>query len=129
MGQSIGMDEFITYGHSNWGPESPLLWRSRLAPAFRTSRTKRRKSAANFFFITFLTTSTCGHASAVSGTALSDENGVCRRRFNPFAVLANQILQSIHRFRFWDIELNGGFAPAEIHFFTSRAPVTPNTNP
>src|SRR5436190_1834925 len=108
------MDEFITYGHSNWGPESPLLWDSRLAPISRADRTKRRKSATSFFFITFLTTSAYGHASAVSGTALSDENGVCWRGLNPFPVLPNQILQPIHCLRFWNIELNRGLAHIEI---------------
>src|SRR6266403_5982594 len=106
MGSSIGMDEFLTYGHSNWGPESPLLWDSRLVPAFRTVKTKRRKSATNFFFITFLTTAACGHASAVSGTTLLDENGVCWHVLNPFCVPPNQILQPIHCFRFRNIELN-----------------------
>ena len=47
-----------------------------------------------------------------------------RRGLNPFAVLANQILQSIHRFRFGNVEFNRGFADVEIHFAGRAADIT-----
>ena len=47
------MEEFITYGHSNWGSGTCILSPSRLTSKFRLDGTKRSKSCINLFFIMF----------------------------------------------------------------------------
>ena len=60
------------------------------------------------------------------GTALRDslQNSGLRRRFNPFAVLSNQILQSIHCFRFWNVELNRSLSNIEVDLARRATDVT-----
>ena len=54
----------------------------------------------------------------------SFQNSGLRRRFNPFAMLANQILQSVHCFGFGNIELNRSLSNIEVYLAGRATDVT-----